>query len=139
MAMLKDQHIRTKFKGVYPTDKIPINLPLHSLIVVNLDPSYKKGSHWIVVHYVEDGKCEHFDSLGRKPDNKIHNLLMINKMIYKYNNQRLQNFFSDTCGLYCICYSYYTSRNRKMEDILKDFNSNLRNNDQIVKEYILYK
>ena len=41
-AMLKDQHIRARFKGVYPIDKIPINTPLHSLIVVILDPSYKK-------------------------------------------------------------------------------------------------
>ena len=83
----------------------------------------------------DQGKFEHFDSQGRKPDNKIHNLLMINNMTYKYNNQRLQNFLTETCGLYCIYYSYYSSKNRNMEDILKDFNSNLENNDQIVKEF----
>ena len=43
MAMLKDQYIRTKFKGVYPIDKIPLNIPVNSLIIVNLDPSYEKG------------------------------------------------------------------------------------------------
>ena len=136
-SMLKDKEIRIKFKGVYPIDMIPINIPPMSLIVVNLDPSYETGSHWVVVHYLDDKNSEHFDSLGRKPERRIHNLLMYNNMTYKYNNQRIQNFFSETCGLYCIYYSYYSSRGRMMEDILKDFNSNLEYNDEIVKKFYL--
>ena len=126
-AMVKDEYIRSKFKGVYSIDNIPSTICTDSLIIVNLDPSYKRGSHWIVIHYTKEGKFEHFDSLGRKPDDKIHNLLMINKVRYKYNNKRLQNFFTETCGLYC--------RNNSMEDILKDFNRNLKQNDVIVTKF----
>ena len=134
-AMLKDDDIRSKFKGVYSIDNIPSTISEDSLIIVNLDPSYKKGSHWVVLHYTEEGNFEHFDSLGRKPNDEIHNLLMINKIKYKYNNKRLQNFFTETCGLYCIYYSYFSCRNKPMEDILMDFSTNLRQNELIVREF----
>ena len=134
-AIMKDEYIRSKFKGVYCIDNIPSTISADSLIIVNLDPSYKRGSHWIVIHYTEKGTFEHFDSLGRKPDDKIHNLLMINKVTYKYNNKRLQNFFTETCGLYCLYYSYYSCRNETMENILNDFSTNLKQNDVIVKKF----
>ena len=50
--MMKDQKIKKNFKGVYPIDLIPENLDYPSLIVVNLDSSEKKGSHWVVLHYI---------------------------------------------------------------------------------------
>ena len=134
-AMLKDNFIKQKFIGVYPIDRIPLVLPPKSLTIVNLDPSDKKGSHWIVIHHITKGKIEHFDSLGNKPDKKIHNLLTANNMTYKYNNKRIQNFFTDTCGLYCIYYSYYSARGRSMEEILNDFSSNLNLNELIVKGF----
>ena len=48
--MMKDKKIKKIFKGVYPIDLIPESLDYPSLIVVNLDTSEKKGSHWIVLH-----------------------------------------------------------------------------------------
>ena len=120
---------------MYPIDRIPVNLPHDSLVIVNLDPSDKRGSHWIVIHHISKGKVEHFDSLGNKPDIKIHNSLTANSITYKYNNRRLQNFFTETCGLYCIYYSYYSARGKIMEEILNDFSSNLKHNEIIVKGF----
>ena len=56
--------ISKRFMGVYPIDLIPDNLPIPCLIVVNLDSSEKKGSHWIVLHY-QRNHVKYFDSLGK--------------------------------------------------------------------------
>ena len=49
--MKSDKEINKIFIGVYPIDLVPQDLPVPSIIVVNLDSSEKKGSHWIVLHY----------------------------------------------------------------------------------------
>ena len=54
-----------------------------SLIVVNLDSSEKKGSLWIVLHYISNHIVEHFDSIGRKPDKYINNILFKQNLTYK--------------------------------------------------------
>ena len=65
-------------KGVYPTYLVPENLECPSLIVVNLDNSEKKGSHWIVLHYISNDIVEHFDSIIRKPHEHINNIFSSN-------------------------------------------------------------
>ena len=35
--------------------------------VINLDPSYKPGSHWVAVYFDRNGEGEYFNSLGRYP------------------------------------------------------------------------
>ena len=60
-----NKEISKRFMGVYPIDLIPHGLPIPSLIVVNLDNSEKKGSHWIVHH--QRNHVEYFDSLGKEP------------------------------------------------------------------------
>ena len=64
---------------MYLIDLIPENLEHPSLIVVNLDSSEKKGSHWVIgSHYISNHIFEHFDSIGRKPDEHINNILLKN-------------------------------------------------------------
>ena len=63
--MQSDKEISNRFMGVYLIDLIPDNLIIPYLIVVNLDSSDKKGSHWIVLHY-QRNHVEYFDSLGKK-------------------------------------------------------------------------
>ena len=108
-----------------------------SIVVVNLDYSNQKGSHWIVLHQVEDQIVEHFDSSGNKPKREISNLLLINKMVYRYNNKRLQNYKTETCGLYCLYYSYFSCRERNMQSILSDFHENLECNEEMVIKFYL--
>ena len=138
--MLQDPKIKKIFKGVYPIDLIPKSLEHPSLIVVNLDSSEKKGSHWIVLHHTSNHFIEHFDSIGRKPKDDINDFLFQKKLTYIYNNKRLQSFYSKTCGLFCLFYSYYSSRNEGMVEILKRFGNSYKENEVIVinfyKEYI---
>ena len=84
--MISDKEISKIFMGVYSIDLIPQDLPTPSIIIVNLDSSEKKGSHWIVLHY-QRKYVEYFDSLGKQPKKMIHNLLTSKGFTYKYNKK----------------------------------------------------
>ena len=86
---------------MYSLDLILHNLPNPSIVTVNLDYSTVKGSHWVVLHWVNNEIVEHFDLEGRQPKREIVNSLFSNTLSYKYN-KRLQNYHTDTSGLFCI-------------------------------------
>ena len=124
--MMQDKYIREHFLGVFPVNKIPKVIPNSSILIVNQDRSDEEGSHWIVLHYIKNNVVEHFDSLGKRPLKDIHNLLISKYKSYKYNNKRIQNFNTSTCGLFCLYYSFYSARGYKFNEILKDFSENLK-------------
>ena len=130
--MRLDEKIREQFYGVYSLDLIPKKLPIPSLVIVNLDYSTDKGSHWVVLHRVNNEVVEHFDSAGKQPKRDIVNNLFSNALSYKYNNKRVQNYQTDTCGLFCLYYSYHSSRGRTMQSILSDFSVNLKTNEEMI-------
>ena len=130
--MRLDEKIREQFYGVYSLDLIPKQIPIPSLVIVNLDYSTDKGSHWVVLHRVNNEVVEHFDSAGKQPKRDIVNNLFSNVLSYKYNNKRVQNYQTDTCGLFCLYYSYHSSRGRTMQSILSDFSVNLKSNEQMI-------
>ena len=130
--MRLDEKIRDQFYGVYSLDLIPKKIPIPSLVIVNLDYSTDKGSHWVVLHRVNNEVVEHFDSAGKQPKRDIVNNLFGNALSYKYNNKRVQNYQTDTCGLFCLYYSYHSSRGRTMQSILSDFSVNLKSNEEMI-------
>ena len=135
--MKQDEMIGEIFGGVYPIDLIPTDLPRPSIIVVNQDRSTGKGTHWVVLHYKKDNITEHFDSVGRKPMKYIHNLLISKNMSYMYNNKRIQNYGSNTCGLFCLFYSFYSYRKVSFQHIMNMFSDNLLSNESIVSKFFL--
>ena len=90
-----------EFDGVFAIDDLPDN---PRLLVCNLDPSHRRGSHWICI-CVNGTVGEYFDSLGRAP-----NLLLERYMIAKcskcskwtYNRRQLQSVLSAFCRHYCV-------------------------------------
>lgn len=54
-----------KFKGVFPSDKIPKLSKLQPYAILNLDHSKGPGSHWIAVAF-DQNKIIVYDSFGRK-------------------------------------------------------------------------
>ena len=60
-----------KFKGVFPSDKIPKLNDLKPYCILNLDKSTESGSHWIALAKLNDGGKHHnsgsivYDSFGR--------------------------------------------------------------------------
>ena len=55
-----------KFKGVYPSDKVPKINDLSPYCILNLDKSDESGSHWIALAKIpEENSCMVYDSFGR--------------------------------------------------------------------------
>ena len=82
---------------------------------------------------------EHFDSAGKQAKRDIVNNLFSNALTYKYSNKRVQNYHTDTCGLFCLYYSYHSSRGRTMQSILSDFSVNLKSNEDMVIRFFTNK
>ena len=57
------------FRGVYAIDEIELikTVSYPSSFVINLNPSYKPGSHWVAVYLEKNGVGEYFDSFARYP------------------------------------------------------------------------
>ena len=108
--------------------------------VVNTDRCGNPGLHWTVFYFPRRGPAEFSDSLGNPPEHyyrRFKNVLMANGPLYLYLKNRLQAFYSDACGQYCIYYVQQRSRGRTMKDICRDFRKNRYiQNDAIVSWYV---
>ena len=56
------------FRGVFAIDEMNLikTVSYPSSFVINLDPSYKPGSHWVAVYFDKNGVSEYFDSFRSK-------------------------------------------------------------------------
>ena len=67
-----DKFTKQFFRGVYAIDEIKsiktVSYP--SSFVINLDPSYKPGSHWVAVYFDKNGVGEYFDSFAGLPSSR---------------------------------------------------------------------
>ena len=139
-ALSKNPVTTNDFGGVFPSDLLP-KIPEQKYYIVNDQAAGQMGNHWICMSFVE---CpEFFDSLGYSPSHYSNTLfeeyLIVNGPQYKYNSKRLQNFGSDTCGLFCLYYIYFKCMGYSLSDIVNSFSNNLRYNDNIVTSFILNK
>ena len=95
------------FRGVYACDQIPSEeYPIPYAMIVNTDPSYKSGEHWVSVFVPSFDVVEYFDPYGGRPMNEeIYRFIKMFR-VKKYYNIRLQSYDiqSDTCGFFCILY-----------------------------------
>ena len=63
--LFSDHRIRDIVGGVSTSDALPIHAKKRSLLhIVNTDPSYTPGKHWLVIYIGEDGLVEYFDPLA---------------------------------------------------------------------------
>lgn len=94
-----------QFAGVYSIDKLPFWLVYKPCgFVVNLDPSWKPGSHWVAIFMQEIGPVIYFDSFGLSPPQLIITFIERNckKYGYQYNRNVYQGNLSIKCGHFCI-------------------------------------
>ena len=124
------------FKGVYSSNNIPVfkKYPIH--IIVNTDPSYKKGSHWVAITIKQNGRGEYFDSFGLPPlVEDIFNYLEKHCFNgWTYNKNIIQHVTSKTCGHYCVMYIIYKCSNKSLKSYIKLFSENKVNNDLKLKQ-----
>lgn len=108
--MLTTYDINTKlknhsgFKGTYPITDLPnFLLQKPAGLVINLDPRWEEGSHWVAVYIPSRGPAVYFDSYGRYPPEPIIALMERNSRYgWKHSTLKLQGDLSTLCGWYCI-------------------------------------
>jgi len=131
----KDLITKKHFQGVYASDQIPV-LKKNSYIILNSDPQYELGEHWVVLSRVND-IFEFFDPLGRSPaEYDFKNFPTQYSTLYNLNC--IQNPLQNLCGYYCIYFAYFKSRGCKLSDIIDHFSENLHANDLYIKLKIKY-
>ena len=67
----------------------------------------------------------------------LNNLLISKNITYKYNNKRIQNYMTETCGHFCLYYSFYSCRGCRLEEILETLSHDLQKNEEIVTNFVL--
>jgi hypothetical protein len=130
---VKDPHINKYFGGVMAADQLPmIVYEKPKLYIVNTDKSGESGQHWICI-FTSDVP-EYFDSLGKYPhQTEFINFLHVNGPSYWINTRRVQDYNTNTCGLFCLFYSYLRCRNYSYDQIMSMFYHNLQLNEYMVK------
>ena len=107
------------FLGVFASDKIPKILPRKhpQCFVVNLDPSWKPGSHWIAACFRKTKKknvLEIFDSYGMAPNIKTGKEWKI-----IHNPHKFQKMGSIVCGHYSVYFVKNRLKGKTFKNILK--------------------
>jgi hypothetical protein len=95
-----------KFKGVFPSDKIPKLNDLKPYCILNLDKSTESGSHWIALTKIH-GKNSSivYDSFGRS-NKKIIPVLQKsgNGVIIDTDRDAEQDIIAEDCGARSLCW-----------------------------------
>uniref|UniRef100_A0A158P5B5 Ubiquitin-like protease family profile domain-containing protein n=1 Tax=Tetranychus urticae TaxID=32264 RepID=A0A158P5B5_TETUR len=92
------------FNGVYALDQLPRWILAPSSVIINLDESYKPGSHWVAVYFDKNKVAHYFDSFGRQPQGNILTFIEANSDYYIYNPIKYQGNLSIACGYFCILF-----------------------------------
>ena len=90
---------------------------------------------WVSFHFTDTGPDEFFDSLGKTPD--YYNFEGVLEKPYLTIQNRLQDFGSNTCGLYCIYYVLCRYAGMSMMDFVNVFSvRELELNDRLVRTFV---
>lgn len=132
--MLSDPYIRRYYGGVVALDRLPSVITKPSIFIVNSDTADMPGRHWFAVFF-NPTVNEHFDSAGFFPSLTLEASLIAHGPTFQYNNRRVQDYHSNTCGLFCLFYCYFRCRGHSFRDIMQMFSSNLQINEHVVETF----
>lgn len=91
------------FLGCFSINHLPQYMIIKpAKVVINLDESWKEGSHWVGVFIDRNKAAIYFDSYGRQPPEAIETFIERNSNYWSYSKYKLQGDLSTKCGLYCI-------------------------------------
>jgi hypothetical protein len=122
------------FGGVFPSNRIKIYNFRPNGLIVNLDPDYKPGIHWVSLYVNEDDSIDYFDSFGFPfpfPNLLKFEIIMVNKRL-------IQPFESEFCGVHAMHFLICKFKGYSNSKIMERYNSlNLETNDQIALSNVL--
>lgn len=135
--ILKNNSVTSRFfLGTYPSCMSPNTTKKKYSFITNTSSHELGGSHWCG-WMVDDKKITFFDSFGRHPSDLAFPYKdIIRGFKLEYNKKQVQDFSSVTCGHYCIQFLYILSLGLDLDFMLKDYGSNLENNDISVYDFV---
>ena len=133
------------FKGVFPIDLIP-NLYSKKYrdktisLVVNLDPHYKSGSHF-VAFYKTKTNIVYFDSFGKDPNSELDEYLQKFNLPVEISKLKIQSNLSNFCGYFCIGFILSQEIRIDLKFFLQFFHyceseNHLLGNDNLISHFI---
>lgn len=128
-----DKILKTGQFNVCSIDTLPIVRTKPAAVVVNLDPSYAPGSHWVAM-YFNKNRCDYFDSYGRMPNQILFDYITTNSGNFNYNNKCIQAPLTSTCGQHCIFFLVWRSRGVPMSLIVQRLQA--ETSDEFVTKFI---
>ena len=109
------------FGGIFSRDTLKDITIKPKLIIVNTDPSYKPGKHWVLFYFNGDN-VEFFDSLGKDLKSYGYEFVRFaNRFAHtvNYAKVRTQPKNSILCGHYCLFYAYFRCKGKTMNSIIQ--------------------
>ena len=139
LALLSDTNTKQQFGDVCSITELPEKIQ-GKIYIVNTDPHWLPGTHWVTCYFPTVGPAEFFDSLGHGPhyyysDFQVFLLRNSNKG-YVYNKKNIQAHDSKTCGYYCLFYCLHRARGIPMNHIINAFTNEPWINDWMVYQFI---
>ena len=110
--------------GVFAADQLPRVLPNKACgFIANTDVSSRPGQHWLAF-FISDHTVESFDSYGQ--DSSVYNSLFSlwlrrHAKTIRVKHHRLQQDFSNVCGLYCVYFLRQRFVGKSIETIVQPF------------------
>ena len=106
-----DKFTKLSVKGFHAIDEMKLikSVSYPSCFVINLDPSYKPGSHWVAVYFDRNDEGEYSDSFARYPPHKVDHFLCSHAKGWQYNRMQVQEIYTTTCGQFVVFYIYQKS------------------------------
>ena len=106
-----DKLTKLSFRGVYAIDEMKLikTVSYPSSFVINFNPSYKPGSHWVAVYFDKNGVGEYFNSFARYPPHEVEHFLCFNTKRCQYNRMQVQELYTTMCGQSAVFYIYHKS------------------------------
>lgn len=98
-------------------DHLPVYNGTFNIFITNTSFSSEPGEHWIAcMAHEEIGYI--FDPLGDLPQAQLRNWMTRYHLKWSFNDRRIQNFDSTTCGLFCVYFIYFA-----MLTLTKDYST----------------
>ena len=107
-----------KFRGVFPSDKIPQLNDLSKYAILNLDKSTESGSHWIAVAKIGD-EILVYDSFGRDSKRIIPSIFKSgNGTVVDSDRDSEQKLLQTNCGARSLAYLLFLDKYGKKAALL---------------------
>lgn len=108
------------FCGVFSANELPSYSKSNQTYIINLDESFKDGSHWVALYVDKNRFVHYFDSFGRPPQSYILTFIeKINGNYYHYNKIKYQGNSSIACGYFCVVFVFMSKNLKKFYSIFE--------------------